>query len=144
MYGVIEYSDCRKEQGFEIILTTDDVEYAKKVAFQNVKKNLHKDTDDSIYKITTKMNNEYLRPINKIIIAYKIINVEKYGKGFKIQHSFSTIYAVIELGKNEIEEIEEIDNSLICDNYFEDGGDEEEEEEEEEFLDSCLYCCCGI
>ena len=38
MYAVIEYNDYRKEQNFEIIITTNDVDYAKKVAFHNAKK----------------------------------------------------------------------------------------------------------
>ena len=49
MYAVVEYSDCSKEQFFKVIITTDDVEYAKKVVFQTAKKDLLKDTDDDIY-----------------------------------------------------------------------------------------------
>jgi hypothetical protein len=30
MYAVVEYDDYRKEQSFEVIMTTDDVNYAKK------------------------------------------------------------------------------------------------------------------
>ena len=105
MYAVVKYNDYRKELSFEVIIVSDDVEYAKKVAFQNVKKKLPKDTSDSIYKITTKIENEYLQPINKIIIAYKIIEVEKYKIGFIIRTQYSSVYAVIEFKKN-IEEIE--------------------------------------
>ena len=32
MYAVVRYNDYRKEQDFEIIGTTTDVEYAKKIA----------------------------------------------------------------------------------------------------------------
>ena len=120
MYAVVEYNDFRKEQSFEVITTTDDVDYAKKVAFQyamNDIKKISSYTNDSLYRITTNVENEYLRPINKTIISYKVIEVEKYKKGFKIQSSFSNKYAVIEI-KKEIENIEEIDTSLICDDYY--------------------------
>jgi hypothetical protein len=30
MYALVEYNDYRKEQSFELITTTNDVEYAKK------------------------------------------------------------------------------------------------------------------
>jgi hypothetical protein len=120
MYAVVEYNDFRKEQSFEVITTTDDVDYAKKVAFQyamNDIKKISSYTNDSLYRITTNVENEYLRPINKTIISYKVIEVEKYKKGCKIQSSFSNKYAVIEI-KKEIENIQEIDTSLICDDYY--------------------------
>jgi hypothetical protein len=122
MYAVVEYNDYRKEQSFDVTMTTDDVEYAKKVAFQyamNDIKHMSRYANDSIYRITTEVENEYLRPINKTIISYKVIEVEKYKKGFKIKSSFSTTYAVIEIKKEiEIENIQEIDTSLICDKYY--------------------------
>jgi hypothetical protein len=120
MYAVVEYNDYRKEQSFEVITTTDDVDYAKKVAFQyamNDIKKISSYTNDSLYRITTNVENEHLRPINETIISYKVIEVEKYKKGFKIQSSFSTKYAVIEI-KKEIENIQEIDTSVICDDYY--------------------------
>ena len=129
MYAVVEYNDYRKEQSFEVIATTEDVEYAKKVAFQNAKKNLPKDRFDSIYKITTKIENEYLEPINKIVVAYKIVEVEKYKKGFIIRTPYSSVYAVLKLKKQDIE-IEEIDMSLICDNYVEEDDVDDVEEDD--------------
>ena len=129
MYAVVEYNDYRKEQSFEVIATTEDVEYAKKVAFQNAKKNLPKDRFDSIYKITTKIENEYLEPINKIVVAYKIVEVEKYKKKFIIRTPYSCVYTVLELKKRE-EEIEEIDMSLICDNYVEEDDVDDVEDKE--------------
>ena len=129
MYAVVEYNDYRKEQSFEVIATTEDVEYAKKVAFQNAKKNLPKDRFDSIYKITTKIENEYLEPINKIVVAYKIVEVEKYKKKFIIRTPYSCVYTVLELKKRE-EEIEEIDMSLICDNYVEEDDVDDVEEDD--------------
>jgi hypothetical protein len=134
MYAIVEYNDYRKEQSFEVITTTDDVEYAKKVAFNkamNVIKKLSVCSDDSIYRITTEVENKYLQPINKTIVAYKIIDVEKYKKGFKIVSSWANVYAVIEL-KKEIENIEEIDTSLICDNYYDYDGERYEEDNEDE------------
>ena len=129
MYAIVEYNDYRKEQSFEVITTTDDVDYAKKVAFQyamNDMKKVSRYTND-IYRITTKVENEYLRPINKTIISYKVIEVEKYKKGFKIQSSFSTKYAVIEI-KKEIENIQGIDTSLICDNYYDYDYEDEDDD----------------
>ena len=126
MYAVVEYNDYRKEQSFEVITTTDDVDYAKKVAFQfamNQIKNVSRYANDYIYRITTRVENEYLRPINKTIISYKVIEVEKYKERFKIKSSFSTTYAVIELINEEIENIQEIDTSLICDNYYDYHGE---------------------
>ena len=125
MYAVVEYDDYRKEQSFEVINTTDDIDYAKKVAFQyatNQIKNTSRYTNDFIYRITTRVENEYLRPINKTIISYKVIEVEKYKERFKIKSSFSTTYAVIEIEK-EIENIQEIDTSLICNNYYDFDGE---------------------
>jgi hypothetical protein len=120
MYAVVEYNDYRKEQSFKVITATNDAEYAKKIAFQYAKKNIPTCNNNSIYKITTKMENQYLTPINKTIIAYKIIEVDKNKKGFKIKSTFSSVYAVIELNKIEIQDeaIAEIDTSLICDNYY--------------------------
>ena len=125
MYAVVEYNDFRKEQSFEVITTTDDVDYAKKVAFQyatNQIKNVSRYANDFIYRITTRVENKYLRPINKTIISYKVIEVEKYKERFKIKSSFSTTYAVIEIEK-EIENIQEIDPSLICNNYYDFDGE---------------------
>jgi hypothetical protein len=45
---------------------------------------------------------------------YKIVRLEQYNNGFRKHYSGSNVYAVIELGKKEIENIEEIDTSLIC------------------------------
>ena len=39
MFALVEYNDYRKEQSFEVIMTTDDVEYAKKIAFLTYEKN---------------------------------------------------------------------------------------------------------
>ena len=130
MYAVVEYNDYRKEQSFEVITTTDDVDYAKKVAFQyamNDIKKISSYTNDSLYRITTNVENEHLRPINETIISYKVIEVEKYKKGFKIKSSFSTKYAVIDI-KKEIENIQEIDTSLICDDYYDYDYEEEDDD----------------
>ncbi len=120
MYAVVKYNDYHKEQSFEVITITTDVEYAKKVAFQyavNQIKKISRYANDSIYRITTRVINQHLQHINKTIVSYKVIEVEKYKKGFKIESSFSTTYAVFEI-KKEIENIEEIDSSLICDDFY--------------------------
>jgi hypothetical protein len=132
MYAVVQYNDYRKEQHFEVITTTDDVDYAKKVAFQYAKNSIPQissNENNSFYKINTRVRNEYLRPINKTIIAYRVINVKNYKKKVTIQYSFTNIYAVIELDK-DLGNIEEIDTSLICDNYKHEDDEEDEEDDE--------------
>ena len=123
MYAIVEYEDYRKEQKFKVISTTDDIDRAIKIAFQNAKKKIPNQIDESIYKITTKIENEYLQPMNKTIISYRIINVKEFKKKFKISCQYSTVYAVIELEKDSMENIEEIDTSFICDNYCDDYND---------------------
>ncbi len=98
MYAVVQYNDYRKEQNFEVITTTDDVDYAKKVAFQYAKNSIPQissNEDNSFYKINTRVRNAYLRPINKTIIAYRVINVKNYRKKVIINYSYTNIYAVI-------------------------------------------------
>lgn len=119
MYAVVEYNDYHKDQCFEVIMTTDDIEYAKKAAFQRAKKNIPKARRSTCYKITTKItDNNYLRPTNKQIISYRIIDVGTYKNGFKIIGYDSNIYAVIEINPI-VENIEQIDTSLICNDYYE-------------------------
>ncbi len=131
MYAVIEYNDYRKEQNFEIIITTNDVDYAKKVAFHYAKKDISKyEDDDSICKITTKLTNEYLFPSNKIIISFRIINVVKQKKDYKIISYSTGVYAVVNI-EEKYEVVEEIDNALICDNYH--TYDEEDDDSNEEY-----------
>ena len=48
------------------------------------------------------MENQYLRPINKIIIAYKIIEVDKNKKGFKMSLR-SINHFVDEVNNNKID-----------------------------------------
>jgi len=144
MYAVVEYNDYRKEQSFEIIITTDDVEYAKKVAFQNAKKQIPENNcNDSCNLITTKMENEYLLCKNKTVVVYKIINVEKYKK--KLNYSFSMLYAVIELTKKEII-VEEINTDLICDNYkdYDSESYSESDSDESEMVVKLQCALCKI
>ena len=106
MYAVVEYNDDRKEQCFEVITTTDDVEYAKKVAFNkamNVIKKLSVCRDDSIYRITTEVENKYLQPINKTIVAYKIID-DDADRLVKVQIG-NKFYSPIELSSFILEEL---------------------------------------
>jgi len=131
MYAVVDFTDYRKEQCFKVVMSTSDVEYAKKVAFQIAKKELgkEKDTENSFYKITTKFQCEYLHPVNKIIICYKIIKLVKHKKGFKIESYNPRVYAVIELNKTDMtESVDEIEQSFICDNYYSYDDDEEDDD----------------
>jgi hypothetical protein len=124
MYAVVDFTDYRKDNRFEVVEFTDDVEYAKKMAFQLAKQELsrQRNTEKSFYKITTNIEDyeyEYLHPLNKIVVAYKIIELVKYKKGFKIASSNTNVHAVIELDKTDItEDLLEIDPSLICDDYY--------------------------
>jgi AAA15 family ATPase/GTPase len=124
MYAAVYFTDYRKENRFEVLESTSSVEYAKKLAFQFAKKELSRmrNTEKSVFKITTKTEEyeyEYLHPLNKIILAYKIIELVKYKKGLKIVSSNTSIYAVFELDKTEItENLDEIEPSLICDKYY--------------------------
>jgi len=56
MYAVVNYDDYRKEIEVEIIASTHDVEYAKKIAFNKIKEKMseYKDhKEDELYKIET-------------------------------------------------------------------------------------------
>jgi hypothetical protein len=142
MYAVVRYNDYRKEEHFEIIATTTDVEYAKKIAFNKIKERLNKikerppepKNDDEFYKISDHIETEYFQPINEEIISYRIIKVKKYkNKLLKLYH-YTTKYAVVEFAVENTENLNEIDSSLICDNYIidEDQADEDYEDAEEE------------
>jgi len=120
MYAVIEYNKYRKEQQFEVITTTDDLEYARRLSFQNAKKNLPVGKTEGIYKITSVVEDTNLAILNKTIISYQIVCLEKHEDRFKLCYSFSIVYAVIELENINMEYPGEIDNSLICDDYFND------------------------
>ena len=138
MYAVVEYNNCRKEQDFEIKMVTYDLDYAKKVAFQNAKKDLShllpKLNTSSMFKITTNNNEEYyLQPLNNVIIEYKIIEVKKTKNRFQLLRAFSTMYSVVQIEKEEKkDQLEEIDETMICNDYLSCSYEEEEEEEEEE------------
>ena len=113
MYAFIKYNNYRKNQNFEIITVTDDLEYARKLAFNNAKN----DIQDSPYKITTCIQDYYIYPKNKKIVQYMMVEVNKN----KIISCFSTIYAVIELPIHEkVKLLEDIDDKLICNNYYTD------------------------
>ena len=124
MYAVVDFTDYRKDNRFEVVGVTKDVEYAKKVAFQNAKKKLsrQRNTEKTFYKITSKIADyeyEYLHPTNKIIVAYKIIELVKYKEGFKIVSCNTSVHAVVELDKTYMtENVDEIEETLICDNYY--------------------------
>jgi len=139
MYAVVYFTDYRKDNRFEVVEFTNDVEYAKKMAFHLAKKELsrQRNTENYFYKITTKIEGyEYLYPVNETIVTYKIIELVKYKKGFKISSSNTSIYAVFEMDKTDItEDLNEIEPSLICDDYYSydhDGDDDEDDDDDEE------------
>ena len=130
MYAVVEYNNYRKEQDFEIKLTTHDLEYAKKVVFHNAKKSIPK--DDRLYKITSNIEEYYIHPKHECIIEYMVIEVEKHENKnkFKMKASYSTVFSVIQLENYENLELEDIDENLICDNYYLDEDEDDDDEED--------------
>ncbi len=116
MYAVIKYNDYSKEQFFEVIMTTHDLNYAKKVAFHSAKEDLPKDTNEYNYKITTEIEIKYFQSNNKLITDYRIVELKEYEDGYKLMSLYSRVYAVIELDKYN-KDIDEIDNNLICNDY---------------------------
>lgn len=137
MYAVVIYNDYRKEQNFEIIATTTDVEYANKIAFNKIKEKIQKMPickDDECYKIATTIETESFRPINEEIISYRIIKLKKCKNKFKKIHHYTTKYAVVEIELENTENLNEIDNSLICDNYNivdDDNMDDDDDDDDE-------------
>jgi len=128
MYAVVRYNDYRKEEDFEIIATTTDVEYAKKIAFNKIKEDIPEcKDDDELYKIATDIETEYFQPINKEIISYRIIKLKKCKNKFKKLYHYTTKYAVLEFVLENTENLKEIDSSLIFDNYIEHDDDSDNE-----------------
>jgi len=131
MYAVVRYNDYRKEEDFEIIATTTDVEYAKKIAFNKIKENIQNipecKNDDELYKIATDIETEYFQPINKEIISYRIIKVKKCKNKFKKLYHYTTKYAVLEFAVENSENLKEIDSSFLCDDYIEHDDYEDDE-----------------
>jgi len=80
MYAVVEYEHQRKEQSFWSNYDQCWRRLCKKVAFQYAANDtkMSRYGNDSVYRITTKVENEYLTTTNKAIISYKVINLEKY------------------------------------------------------------------
>ena len=54
---------------------------------------------------------------NEEIISYRIIKVKKCKNKFKKIYHYTTKYAVVEFAVGNSENLEEIDTSLICDDY---------------------------
>lgn len=135
MYGVVEYSNYRKEQSFEILHITKDLENAKKINLLNANKHVASSKSTSpCLKITEpdEDDNVYLRCLNKVICSYKLVEVEKTKKGFELLGNYSNIFAVVEI-ENKIDENVEIpfvDPNIIC--TLNGKGDDEEECNEEE------------
>ena len=132
MFAVVNYNDYRKEVDFKIHMVTNDIEEAKKIAFQHSVKLLqevrkdNKDADKDNqceYKITT--NNEsknYVQCLNKIVMTYTVICVlQRKNKAPKLEYAETSIYAVVELPR-EINETDDengvIDSSLLCNDYY--------------------------
>jgi hypothetical protein len=126
MYLIVEYNNCRKEQDFEIKMVTNNLDYAKKLAFNNAKMTI----EDSSFKITTNIQQHHLQPINKIIIEYMVVEVEtKNGHSnkppnelpneqLKIISTCSAVFAVLELPDLIQMDVPDIDETFICNEYL--------------------------
>ena len=135
MYAV-EYNDDRKEQSFNVKMVTEDVELAKKVAFNNAKKDIDMYGGKDSHRITSNFEPErYLMPSNKIIIEYTLISGSAIMNKFKVNYTYSNIHAVVELKPNGLaqEQVEGIDLSLLCNNYIGSNCEFDEEDEEEDY-----------
>ena len=118
MYAVIEYNNFCKEQIFQIKLITNNLDNAKKIAFNSAKNEIPK--DNNIYKITTNIKKFYIRPNHECIVEYMIIEVKKCNKNkFKIKAQFSKIYSVIKFENCvSIMLLKDIDTRLICNDFY--------------------------
>ena len=130
MFAVVNYNDYRKEVDFKIHMVTNDIEEAKKIAFQHSVKLLQevrkddKDADKDNqceYKITT--NNEsknYVQCLNKIVMTYTVICVlQRKNKAPKLEYAETSIYAVVELPREINKDgVGVIDSSLLCNDYY--------------------------
>ena len=133
MYAVVEYNNYRKEQNFEIKLTTDDLDYAKKLVFNNAKKAIPK--DGRTYKITSDIEEYHMWPKNECIVEYMIIEVKKCKNNkFQMEATHSTVYSVIKLKNHNYpnsESLEDIDESMICNDYYSYGDDIDDDDDDE-------------
>lgn len=131
MYGVVKYNNYRKEVTFKVIYVTDNLDEAKNIAFHQAKLEIPSD-DDNIYKITSIEDTcPYVQSLNKSIIQYRVICVLEYKQKYKFEFSETTIYSVIEMPKKPI--VEDIDLSLLCDDYHSydyDSNDEDYEKQQ--------------
>jgi len=118
MYLIVEYNNCRKEQDFEIKMVTNNLDYAKKLAFNNAKMTI----EDSSFKITTNIEQHHLQPINKIIIEYMVVEVEtkntQSNEQLKIISTCSAVFAVLELPDLIQLDVPDIDETFICNEYL--------------------------
>jgi len=144
MFAVVNYNDYRKEVDFKIHMVTNDIEEAKKIAFQHSSKLLkemqkdNKDKDNQCeYKITT--NNEsknYVKCLNKIVMTYTVICVlKRKNKAPKLEYAETSIYAVVELPREIKETGDEnrdgnIDSSLLCNDYYPEHYSSDDDSEE--------------
>jgi len=121
MYAVVEYSDSRKENYFRVIMMTDWLDYAKKLAFKHAKdyliheNNFKTAEDQVIYKITTEIQHQFVYPNNNIIVEYRVVGIENNNYN-ELEVTFATgpTYAVVELeDHNKKNYLEEIDENLI-------------------------------
>jgi len=121
MYAVVTYDGRPDDDNeIEVINVTDNLEYAKKLAFHYAKKDLppKRDFAWTEYRILKDYYNEYCSVIlHNVIVDYRICEVkyddecEEYEK-YNIVDVMNIVWAVVKI-TNETEEIEDIDEMLI-------------------------------
>lgn len=117
-YAVVSYDDRPNDDNeVEIMCMTDNFEYAEKLAFHYAKQGLPKETIYSraecriLKNYNSEWNSVYLR---NVIVEYRIGEVEYDDEGdeYHTGYVWNSVWAVVEI-KNEITEVEDIDESLI-------------------------------
>lgn len=119
-YAVVSYDTRRDDDNeIEMIHVTDNLEYAEKLAFHHVKKELPS-KDYSYFKKCRILKNYYHESsiyLHHVIVEYRICEVtyndtcEEYEK-YDITDVWNNVWAVVKIN-NHVQELEEIDETLI-------------------------------
>jgi hypothetical protein len=124
-YAVVTYDNRRNDDNeIEITHVTDNLEYAKKLAFHYAKKGFptKRYYGRKEYKILKNYyHEEYSIHLHNVIVDYRIGEVEYDDENddetekYDITDVWNNVWAVVKIN-NEIEEVEDIDESVIYEN----------------------------
>jgi hypothetical protein len=121
-YAIVNYYGRPSDYNqVEIIHVTDNYDYANKLAFHYAKKILP--SNKNYGRIECRIIKNYYHEdnpvyIHHVIVEYKIVQVEydneceEYEK-YNIIDVWNNAWAVVKVNNNNIEQIEDIDNTLI-------------------------------